>query len=253
MNYINNNTIILMALSSLMINGCVAKNELQNKPRTQMSLPTQKAIAYSNQTKKWKNVSVGNKEDCVDCYAKPATAVKSFKVAKVNNFKLKSNEVISYDYSKAPTDTFNNTIDYSKAPSAQSFNNRPMAKNSVAVDTYNYDAYDYTVTADDTSVKRSSYQTNTRVTPQLSYVNSSRGGYSNKTAIQIGAFRRFAGAQSYAKKYDLLSKKYHVEIKTGVKDNQPLHRVRIEGFSNRSEAKSFIARYGISDAFLVRK
>lgn len=77
--------------------------------------------------------------------------------------------------------------------------------------------------------------------------------FSNKTAIQVGAFRQYAGAKQYAKKYDLLSNKYNVEIRKNIEDARPLYRVRIEGFSNKSEAKKFITRYNLSGAFLVRK
>jgi len=77
--------------------------------------------------------------------------------------------------------------------------------------------------------------------------------FSEKTAIQIGAFREYAGAKVYAKKYALLSSQYAVEIKENIKDDQPLYRVRIEGFSNEFEAKEFISRYGLTGAFLVRK
>jgi len=77
--------------------------------------------------------------------------------------------------------------------------------------------------------------------------------FSEKTAIQVGAFREYAGAKVYAKKYDLLSDQYNVEIKENIKDDQPLYRVRIEGFSNEFEAKEFIARYELNGAFLVRK
>ena len=77
--------------------------------------------------------------------------------------------------------------------------------------------------------------------------------FSEKTAIQIGAFRQYAGAKVYAKKYNLLSNQYNVEIKENLKDDIPLYRVRIEGFSNEVEAKEFISRYGITGAFLVRK
>ena len=228
-----------MTLSSLMMNGCIERNTFQPQPKAQLTMPN----------KGWNKVALSNREDCPDCYAKPISNIKNAKVAKI---KLNRNEVLSYDYSKAPADTFNNTVDYAKAPSA-SFSNVSVRKKRVAaIDTYSYDAYDYTVTPDDTYVKRDE-AINRQVTRQISYVNTSHGNYSNKTAVQIGAFRRYAGAKSYAKKYDLLSGKYHVEIKTGLKDKKPIHRVRIEGFSTRSEAKNFIARYGINDAFLVRR
>ena len=76
---------------------------------------------------------------------------------------------------------------------------------------------------------------------------------SNKIAIQVGAFREYAGAKVYAKKYDLLSDQYNVEIQENIKDDLPLYRVRIEGFTNEFEAQKFITRYELNGAFLVRK
>lgn len=77
--------------------------------------------------------------------------------------------------------------------------------------------------------------------------------FSNKTSVQVGAFRKYAGAKVYAKKYDLLSNKYDVEIQKNVRGNRLLYCVRIEGFSNKSEAREFISKYAITEAFLVRK
>jgi cell division septation protein DedD len=77
--------------------------------------------------------------------------------------------------------------------------------------------------------------------------------HSKKIAIQVGAFRRYSGAKIYAKKYAILSSKYNVEIKTGVKDQKPIYRVQIEGFSSRAKAKEFKIKYGLTGAFLVMK
>jgi hypothetical protein len=74
-----------------------------------------------------------------------------------------------------------------------------------------------------------------------------------KTAIQVGAFRRYAGAKVYAKRYGLLSRRYKTVIKNDMKDARPIYRVRIEGFSNVREAKQFMARYSLNGAFLVRR
>ena len=79
------------------------------------------------------------------------------------------------------------------------------------------------------------------------------GEYSEKRAIQIGAFREYAGAKVYAKKYDLLSDQYRVEIKEHIKDGLPLYRVHIAGFGSDGEARDFIKTYGLTGAFLVRK
>jgi len=237
-NNININTLFFLALSTVMINGCVVKNEPNR---------TMHNFAKS-QTKKvsWNHISRGDKKDCIDCYATPVG----------NKRVVRNNERITYDYSNTPRDTFNNSIDYSKPPSESNnafMKSTKVVSNNKTIDTLHYDAYDYTMSSNDTDIKNKSYP-NLYVTPQVSPVYSSRGNYStSNTAIQIGAFRKYAGAKVYAKKYNALSSKYNVTIKTGVKNNQPLHRVRIEGFANRVEAKNFMARYGITEGFLVRK
>ena len=163
----------------------------------------------------FKSKITSKEDDCLDCYASPLGT---------EDKRSSKNTSIAYDYSKLPTNLYTKTT----------------------IKKANYSSYAYNVTADD------NYKTTDK--PQnVSYESSYNGNSSGKTAIQIGAFRKYAGAKVYAKKYDLLSSKYQVAIKTGVKNNKPLHRVRIEGFSTRSEAKLFMARYGITEAFLVRK
>ncbi|MCH9740133.1 MAG: SPOR domain-containing protein, partial [Epsilonproteobacteria bacterium] len=76
---------------------------------------------------------------------------------------------------------------------------------------------------------------------------------SSKISVQVGAFRKYAGAKVYAKRYSLLSDQYNVEIKQEMKDAQPLYKVRIEGFTSDKEAREFMLRYSIDGAFLVRK
>ena len=77
--------------------------------------------------------------------------------------------------------------------------------------------------------------------------------FSKKTAIQVGAFRRYAGAKIYAKRYGLLDKQYKTVIKKDIEDGKPLYRVRIEGFSSERDARAFMSRYSLNGAFLVRK
>jgi len=76
---------------------------------------------------------------------------------------------------------------------------------------------------------------------------------SGNTSIQVGAFRRYAGAKIYAKRYSLLSSRYKTIIKKDILDGKPIYRVRIKGFKNRREAKKFMSRYSLSGAFLVRR
>ena len=106
------------------------------------------------------------------------------------------------------------------------------------------DQYMYALTEDDT------YQKNLNENKEL---NPIKAEDSLKIAIQIGAFRKYAGAKVYAKKYDLLSNKYEVKIEAGVKDQKPLYRVKIKGFLNKGEANEFKRQYGLTGAFLVMK
>ena len=110
------------------------------------------------------------------------------------------------------------------------------------------------------SQKDINYSYNKKVfkyTPKLSTYNSSQDEYTlqvpSKKILQVGAFRNYAGAKKIARKYDLLSNKYRVKIESGIKDNIPIHRVRIAGFNSSGEAKAFMSRYAINDAFLVRR
>jgi len=70
-------------------------------------------------------------------------------------------------------------------------------------------------------------------------------------AIQLGAFRHYAGAKKYVKKYAILSSEYKVTIKSGAKNQKPLYRVQIEGFTSKSQAEEFKQKYGLAGAFLV--
>ena len=109
-----------------------------------------------------------------------------------------------------------------------------------------YTAYDYVESVE---------ATNEYLAPVIMETNSAYGEYALKTreiAIQVGAFRNYSGAEHYKKKYALLNSNYKVDIKTVQKENKPLYRVQIKGFKKQFEAKEFMDRYGISNAFLVR-
>lgn len=200
-----------------MINGCVTKHKLKTKSPTRVMLSSTQL-----QTKTvWGKVSPltakranTKKKDCIDCYATP--------------------------------------MDYSKPPSAI----KTFAK---VKNTKHYGAYAYTETASDTSLKTINYaSSNKYIAPVVSTVNSSYGKYSTyststDTAIQVGAFRKYAGAKIYRRRYNALSNNYKVSIKRGTETNQPLYKVRIEGFKNKVEAEKFMYSYGIRDAFVVRR
>lgn len=78
---------------------------------------------------------------------------------------------------------------------------------------------------------------------------------SGQIAIQVGAFRRYAGARVYANRYNLLDANHKAKIKKYIEDAQTLYKVQIEGFSSDEEAKAFIRRHNLKrqGAFLVRR
>lgn len=221
MNIINKKTILFFTVSSLMFNGCAAKTELESKSVKKISTISTKV----QNTSLWKKSSSSkiNDKDCIDCYATP-----------LNNSKvrLSSNNII------------------------KKVENKVVKNKNKTLNKKNYGAYNYIELASEKTVKGNIYTSrNKYVAPVVSYVNSSYGSYSTNTgtAIQVGAFRKYRGAKAYMKRYSALSNNYKVTIKTGEKNNKPLHRVRIEGFKNKSEAKKFMYTYGIRDAFVVRK
>jgi len=222
-NIINNKLLILTAVSGIVMSGCVAKTITVNDTtvkKTASKLPWKKTIQKNSAMSKANfsnskfKTKISKKEDCVDCYASVPT-VKKENIAVVERPSSTPETKYSFDYSKAPSE---NEIE----ENYYAYNEPKVASEDFSENTYTYDA------------------------------KPSIESYSSKTVIQIGAFRKYAGAKVYAKKYDLLSRKYNVDIKKSVKDSSPLYRVRIEGFSNKSEAKEFISRYGITGAFLVR-
>ena len=71
--------------------------------------------------------------------------------------------------------------------------------------------------------------------------------------IQVGAFRRFEGAQIYKKKYAQLDKRYQPIVKRfDDVEGAPLYRVWLMGFKTEDEAKDFILCHGLDGAFIVR-
>jgi len=139
-------------------------------------------------------------------------------------------------------------IDGIKKESVYSYDD---SKSSVTK-THNKDGYKYQLSLSDTYGK----EDNKRATKMVTFndkLKVRRGNYkSKKIAIQVGAFRQYSGAKVYAKKYAILSaNKYKVEILAGAKDQKPIYRVRIEGFSSRAKAKEFKKKYSLTGAFLV--
>jgi cell division septation protein DedD len=172
----------------------------------------------------WEKKESRNQEDCVNCYADIDSDKKAVEL-------LKSEEVVD---KRAEVYSYNDTVSTSK--------------------TYYKDGYEYEVSASDSysdstnkAIVISDEEDIEKIAPPISADNI------KKIAIQVGAFRRYAGAKIYAKKYAILSSKYNVEIETGIKDQKPIYRVRIEGFSSRSKAKEFKRKYGLTGAFLVMR
>jgi rare lipoprotein A len=71
--------------------------------------------------------------------------------------------------------------------------------------------------------------------------------------IQVGAFRRRAGAEVYRSKYQAMDSSKQVMIKEFVVEGAPLYRVFVMGFGTDSEAKDFISEHNIQGGFLIRK
>jgi rare lipoprotein A len=72
--------------------------------------------------------------------------------------------------------------------------------------------------------------------------------------VQVGAFRRQEGAESFRRKYQaLVDRPERVIVRKFIVDGAPLYRVWVMGFRSADEARDFIAEHGIPGAFLVRR
>lgn len=225
MNTFNKKNILLLSISTFMMTGCFSTRTLiVTSERT--FLPASALMKTTSTWKKSRAVSIKNpkKDDCIDCYATDIIPSKA--------------PVVTRTFAKLNTKAVNN---YSLPPISTQANRVKR-----------YGSYEYIEKVEDLPV------VNTYTLEELSPINSAYGSYStyansNNIAIQVGAFRQYSGAQRYKRRYSALSNKYNVNIKTSIKYNQPLHRVRIEGFESENEAKRFMNTYGISNAFFVRK
>jgi len=83
------------------------------------------------------------------------------------------------------------------------------------------------------------------------------GAISSKTIgsfyVQIGAFRKMSGAQTYKRRYMNVLGRYNSIIKTFQIEGEPLHRVWLKGFESEEEARDFIARGQFQYAFITRE
>lgn len=239
---INNKLFVLTTMSAMAINGCTttAKN---------ISDATSMEVVEGDHTRTstWNNrgamlVNTNTNENCVNCVVEvPGKRSTSQTVDRA------SEAVYSYEYSDAPIET--DQRDSSKPINRYAWKSSVLKQTNYAQS--NDDSYDE---KEEIQVASNHYPTDeeelllkhTTKAQQPVYTSRGKfstnpviGSFSNKTSIQVGAFRKYAGAKVYAKKYDL-SDRYNVEIKKNVKDNKPLYRVHIVGFSNSSEAEKFI-------------
>jgi len=253
MNISNTKTILFVSISTLMINGCVSKHErITMVPQRVMVpstvVPTQNSWPIFEEPVVIDQTNI-NKKDCIDCYAapiyssKPSVSKRSFAKRVVTKpFKISSN--VKRSFSRRAI-----------RPLASTYTKKEI------MNTKHYGSYAYTEKASDRIAKIDNYEStnaNRYVLPVVSPMNNSYrsyGAFSNNSdiSIQVGAFRQYSGAKRYVKRYSLLSNNYRTIIKTGNKNNQPIYRVRIEGFKNNMEAKQFMNSYGIQGAFLVRR
>jgi rare lipoprotein A len=70
--------------------------------------------------------------------------------------------------------------------------------------------------------------------------------------IQIGAFRRYAGAKSLKRSYIGRNRRYHPIVKRFNVGGLPLYRVWLMGFGSEQEARDFKNSHNLAGAFIVR-
>jgi len=239
MNILNKKTILFFSISSLMLNGCVSKNEATITPVKQVM----KTKKFKMQSSWGKVASVkSSKKDCVDCYAAPVGSRKP-PVANNNLYSKVLEEPTKKSYKSAKVAALKGYGTYlyeeKMASPKTKVVNYGKRKITPAVSPMNTSYGSYT-----TAPKKISYKSS--VTPINTYASE------GNIAIQVGAFNKYANANKTVGKYSHLNNQYKVAIRTGMKNNKSLHRVRIEGFKSKSQAKQFMDTYGIRDGFLVR-
>ncbi len=70
--------------------------------------------------------------------------------------------------------------------------------------------------------------------------------------IQVGAFRRYAGAETIKRNYTGRYSRYNPIIKRFSVDGAPLYRVWLMGFGSEQEARDFKMSHDLSGAFTIR-
>jgi len=218
-----NNTIAigLSILTLFTLNGCVTKTINNTTPYINKNIPIQNANKREDKIDKKAKLPISTQvcigDNCKASIMKSKSYKKPFKFMANNRFKKEDRyvPVIESIYDKDVSESLTDT----------------------STPQYNTDIYD-----DDPYI---SYN-EPKIYPRIEQS-------SKKTSIQVGAFRRYAGAKTYARRYGLLSHQYKTVIKKDMKNNKPIYRVRIEGFANEHKAKAFMSRYSLNGAFLVRR
>jgi len=215
----NSVAIGLSLLTLFTLSGCVTKTINSTTPYINKNIPIQNANERENTIDKKAKLPISTQvcvgDNCKASIMKSKSCKKTFKFMANNRFKKEDRYV----------------------PVIESIYDKDVSESLTDTSTPQYNTY----ISDD---------------PYLSYSEPSYTRieqFSKKTSIQVGAFRRYAGAKIYAKRYGLLSHQYKTVIKKDIKDNKPIYRVRIEGFANEHQARAFMSRYSLNGAFLVRR
>lgn len=70
--------------------------------------------------------------------------------------------------------------------------------------------------------------------------------------LQVGAFRRYAGAKITQKEFEkIIDGQLSVIIREGLHMAEPINRVNIAGFRSMEEAEDFKRNHGLSDAMII--
>lgn len=70
--------------------------------------------------------------------------------------------------------------------------------------------------------------------------------------VQIGAFRRLAGANTYKAQYDNTNGIYRTTVREYSLNGEPIYRVFLTGFRSEAEARDFISSGQFKGAFIAR-
>ena len=70
--------------------------------------------------------------------------------------------------------------------------------------------------------------------------------------VQIGAFRRLEGANTYKAQFDNTNGIYKTAVREYTLNNEPIYRVFLTGFRSEAEARDFISSGQFKGAFIAR-